>query len=99
MALLLYNQGMRKYAAKRDDTERPIIEGLTKLGYSVMTISEAGKPDLLVCKNGQAWLVECKSKGGKLTPAQEKFIATWEECPVIVAKSFEEVMKGIGNAK
>lgn len=86
---------MRKYAAKRDKSEQSIIQGLQALGYSVMTISEAGKPDLLVCKDGQAWLVECKSKGGKLTPAQERFIATWTGCPVIVAKTIEEVLSVI----
>lgn len=87
---------MRNYAAKRDKTEQSIIQGLIAAGYSVMTISETGKPDLMVCKDGQAWLVECKSKGGKLTPAQEKFIATWQGCPVIVAKTLEETLDKIG---
>lgn len=90
---------MRNYAAKRDKTEKSIMQGLIALGYSVMTISEAGKPDLMVCKDGQAWLVECKSKGGKLTPAQKKFIAAWTGCPVIVAKTLEEVLEGIEDVR
>lgn len=81
--------------AKRDSTEQSIKQGLELAGYSVIQISESGKPDLIVCKDGRAWLVECKSKGGKLTPAQEKFIATWDGCPVIVAKSIEEVLRDI----
>lgn len=81
--------------ARRDKSETDIIQGLEAAGYSVMQISESGKPDLLVCKDGQSWLIECKSKGGKLTPAQIKFIATWHGCPVIVAKTIEEVLSGI----
>lgn len=86
-----------RQAARRDKTEQAIMEALQSAGYSVIQISEAGKPDLLVCKNGKAWLVECKSKGGKLTPAQEKFIASWQGCPVIVAKTIEEVLSGIDS--
>lgn len=85
---------MRK-AARRDLTETTIMQGLELAGYSVIQISEAGKPDLFVCKDGQAWLVECKSKGGKLTPKQVAFIASWSGCPVIVAKTIEEVLEGI----
>lgn len=69
---------------------------LEAAGYGVMQISDTGKPDLLICKDGKAWLVECKSKGGKLTPKQQVFIATWDSCPVIVAKSASEVLEKIG---
>ena len=82
--------------AKRDLTETSIKEGLEASGYSVMRVSQGGLLDLFVCKDGKAWLVECKSKGGKLTPAQEKFIASWTGCPVIVAKTLEEVLDKIG---
>lgn len=81
--------------ARRDLTEQEIMTTLEAAGYGVIQISESGKPDLLVCKDGKAWLVECKSKGGKLRPRQVQFIATWDSCPVIVAKSASEVLERI----
>lgn len=83
--------------AKRDKTEQEIVITLEAAGYGVIRISQGGLLDLLVCKDGKAWLVECKSKGGKLTPKQQAFIAMWDSCPVIVAKSASEVLEKING--
>lgn len=86
---------LMRLKARRDGTEDPIIEGLEKAGYSVVKISQANVPDLLVCKDGRAWFVECKSKYGTLRDGQAKFIEQWQGCPIIVAKTLEEVLSVI----
>lgn len=64
-------------AAKRDANEREIIDALKKIGCSVVQVSQEGLPDLSVGFRARNFWLECKSKGGKLTPAQEKFFASW----------------------
>jgi len=87
---------MRSYAAKRDKTEQPIIDALQSVGAVVHQLSQPGLPDLLVCYREQTYLIECKSKGGKLTPAQVAFMETWEGHNLFVVKTVDEALKAIG---
>ena len=87
---------MRNHAAKRDINETAIIHALLGAGATVHQMSAPGMPDLLVGYRKETYLVECKSKGGKLTPAQATFISGWLGRPVIVAYSAEEALRGIG---
>jgi Holliday junction resolvase len=81
--------------AKRDKSESLIIEGLRQAGYSVYPLSQAGLPDLLVGRHGKTYLIECKSRYGKLTAAQINFYDEWDGTPLIIAYSLEDALKGL----
>lgn len=64
---------LNRYAKKRDANERDIIDLLERHGYIVEQLDVC---DLLVTDAMQAapkWLLEVKSKRGKLTPRQVEF--------------------------
>lgn len=84
--------GLARHNAKRDATERVIIETLEARGYAVFQISGKGIPDLLVSKLGYSWLVEAKAKGGKLTPAQIKFRERWTGEAIRILRSSEDAL-------
>lgn len=63
---------MRSHGAKRDDTEPAIVTALELAGWTVIKVSDAGFPDLVVLRKGVVRFLEVKSPGGTLTPAQEK---------------------------
>jgi hypothetical protein len=45
--------------------------------------SEAGWPDLALCKPPRLLLVELKSERGKVTPAQQEWLSLLADCPGI----------------
>lgn len=64
---------LNRYAKRRDANERGIIDMLQSHGYVVEQLDVC---DLLVTDAMQAqpkWLLEVKSKRGKLTPRQVEF--------------------------
>lgn len=66
-----------RHAAKRDAVEAAIVEALERCGMIVLRLSDPGIPDLLVGRhfygNEPSWrLIEVKSPGKSLTPAQER---------------------------
>lgn len=78
---------------QNDANQKEIVAALRKLGYSVLII---GQPlDLLVSSATEMWLVEIKSKTGKLNEKQEKFILGWRGKPIIVARTLEELLEAI----
>ena len=83
---------------RSDQNQQEIVKQLRKIGCYVIDIHNVGKCcDLIVTWRGFVFLVEIKSsKKAKLTPAEEKFILT-VETEVIIATSFEEVLKGMKN--
>ncbi len=52
-------------------------------------------PDLLVGYNGRNYLLEVKSPGGRLTPAQVEWLGLWQGNAAIVS-SPEEALAAIG---
>lgn len=67
---------VRNYAfARRDSTERTIVEYFRKCGALVIRISSRGTPDLLIGYRKRFALVECKTAAQNLTPAQKTFFA------------------------
>lgn len=87
--------------AKRDDEEIKIANALRQLGATVHFISAPGIPDLLVSyvdKFGQSQtvLMEVKSKVGKLTPAQEAFMDSWQDHNVFIVRNVEEALMVLG---
>ena len=87
---------IKRYAARRDNNERAIVDALEGVGATVVSISENGVPDLLVGWRGETYLIEVKGKRGKLTPPQEAFIGGWDGSPVRVVRSVNEALQAIG---
>jgi hypothetical protein len=70
-------------AAKRDATEPAIIDALQRAGCRVQPLSQDGVPDLLV-RGPKGWaLLEVKSPGGRLTPAQRQWRQTYGVVPIV----------------
>jgi Holliday junction resolvase len=76
-------------AAKRDETEPAIIAALEAEGWEVSPISDEDVPDLLCSRGGEWMVIECKSKGGRLTEGQRRFIRR-HKAPVWIVSSAEE---------
>ena len=69
---------LRDKPARRDKNERAIVQALRTAGATVTQLSRTGAPDLLVGYNGQNFLIEVKSKHGKLNEYQELWHNTWQ---------------------
>lgn len=88
-------------AAKVDKNQREIVMALRQVpGCSVAVTSSAhdGFPDLVVGFRGTNSMLEVKDRNGKLTPAQEKFHASWRG-QIEVIRSVEEALRAIGAIK
>jgi hypothetical protein len=83
-------------AARRDEAEPAIIEALEAVLATVQQISGEGMPDLLVGYRGRTVLLEVKSAGGRLTPAQEAWLAWWCGSPVVVVTTPAEALAAVG---
>jgi hypothetical protein len=69
---------MSPFARKKDSTHRAVVQAFKDAHWSVIETWRAPDcPDFFAASNGRTVAVEVKSKGGKLTPAQEKFRKTW----------------------
>lgn len=87
---------VHRYAARRDANESEIIEVLEGIGASVVQLSAKGLPDLLIGWRGETFLAETKSQRGKLTEAQKKFIEAWQGKPILIIRSVDDALQGIG---
>lgn len=91
-----------RWAARADDNQQAIINGLLAVGATVKTLHRVGMgcPDLLVGYRGANYLIEVKDgakppSARKLTPAQVDFFDTWRgQCAV--ATSLDEALEIIG---
>ena len=80
-------------AAKRDTTEKAIVEALRACGWSVLRLSQKDAPDLLIARPGGATaLVEVKTGKKPLRKGQAEFAATWPTA-VYVLRSVEDVVQ------
>jgi hypothetical protein len=93
-------------AARRDQSEKLIVETLRQLGWSVLQVSVKDGPDLFAAKRervfeamppkGWGWqyrtvAIECKTGKKKLKPGQERFRETWAG-EYVVLRSVEDVI-------
>ena len=89
---------LNRWAKKRDDCERGIIQALEAAGALVIQLDQP--LDLLVGYGRQWWLLEVKMPGKKLTPAQDEFFADWSahgDCGMAtVVRSASEALAVIG---
>jgi hypothetical protein len=84
-------------AARVDANQAEIVQALRQVGAFVFDCSRVGSgfPDLFVGFRGQAYLLECKSAGGKLTPAEREFLALCP-VPVHVVYGTDDALRAIG---
>ena len=80
-------------AAKRDENEPEVINGLKWAGFSVTQLSESGVPDLIAGRNGVNYLIEVKARKGKLTDAQIDWHEGWLGGKPVILRSFEEAIE------
>jgi Holliday junction resolvase len=79
--------------ARRDGNEIEIIRALESVGVIVHPVSGAGIPDLLCGHRGVWFLVEVKTRSGRLTEAQRRFHALAEGYPVFVVRTAQEAVE------
>jgi len=74
-----------RWAARRDQAEGRIIRAVRLDGWTVERVSASGFPDLLCVRRGEVVLIEVKSKGGRMKPAQVKLHARLRAAGLAVA--------------
>jgi hypothetical protein len=81
-------------AAKRDQSEKAIVEYLRKAGWSVLHLSVKDGPDLCIgrrtTQGGINLLIECKTGKGKLRPGQQDWAKSWNGHPPYVFRTVED---------
>lgn len=86
---------MPHYAAKRDSNETQIVNALQAVGAVVYRISSPGMADLVVAWRGNVFLLECKTKKGKLTETQQAMRCDWDEY-IHIVRDIETALHVIG---
>jgi Holliday junction resolvase len=68
------------FPKKVDNNQLEIVKAFRSMGATVLNLSGVGKgcPDLLIGYKGISVLVEIKSKTGKFTEPQLKFMEQWQ---------------------
>ena len=84
-----------RHAARTDGCQPEVIKALRRCGCSVYYCKLP--LDLIVCCRGETLLVEVKEDGGRLTKAQEEFIAGWAGRIEIVRGPLDAVAKVLGQ--
>ena len=70
--------------ARKDEHQAELVAGLRKIGATVEILSGKGIPDLLVGFRKQNFLLEVKTPGRHVTPAQLQFFTLWRGQAAIV---------------
>lgn len=87
---------MIRRAARVDDNQKEIVDGLRKCGRDVYDLSRLGEgfPDLMVVNPTikKMYLMEVKGAKGKLTPRQERFLAEWRGPDITIVRTIEEAI-------
>lgn len=88
---------MRVYAARADANQREIVEALRGVGATVQHLHTVGRgcPDLVVGFRGRNYLLELKSKRGRLTDAGRAWHERWRG-QVVVVRGVDEALRAIG---
>jgi len=80
--------------SRADHNQDEIVEGLKKLGCSVvkLTMVGGGCPDLLIGAHGRDYLIEIKAGGNRLNNDQKRFHALWRG-QIAIAHDLSEAIK------
>ena len=85
-------RGNYRRTARRDATEKPIVDALRAAGASVAFLVGTGVPDIVVGYHGRLTLCEVKSGDGEMTVDQQKWHAGWKGAPVVVLRTVEDAL-------
>lgn len=87
-----------------DNVQREIVSALRAVGALVQHLHDVGRgvPDLLVAFRGRLYLLELKSRRGRVTPHQRAWLDAW--CAVApdaihVVRDVDEALRAIGAAE
>lgn len=80
----------KSYAKKRDANEPEIVDALRKVGCKIVYLDWV---DLLVNYKGKVYLIEVKTKTGKLTSDQEKNFKHW---PIHIVRDAGAALLAVG---
>ena len=82
---------------KVDVTQPTMVKALRDHGVMVQPLNaqKDGVPDLLVLYRETFSMIECKSEGGKLTPAQVKWHGAWNG-PISICYTPEQSFLAVG---
>ena len=85
--------------SRADSNQNEIVKGLEKVGAKVkrLTMVGYGAPDIVAGFRGRNYLMEIKSKHGKLSNDQRMWHATWNG-QVAVVRDLDEAIKVIYEA-
>lgn len=92
---------MTRYALRKDDCEKPIVDALRAAGVAVEVV---GRPlDLSVAVRGadgkwRTFYIECKDDDGRFTQAQIEFMARWPG-EIHVCRSPEQAIRAALGAE
>lgn len=78
-------------AAKRDASEKAIVDALRACGWSVEYLSLPDGPDLLIGRNKRTHLAEVKTGKKKLRQGQAQWHAAWRGAPVCILRDVYDV--------
>ncbi len=86
-----------RWAAQRDAAEPAVVQALELSGWTVVKVSDKGLPDLLCVRRGEVVLLEVKSKGGRMKPAQVQLHARLRAAglPVAIVTTPEEALAAV----
>lgn len=83
--------GLRR-AAKRDESEEPIVNALRLLGWSIQRLSIKDAPDLLLARDGYTCLAECKTGNRYQHLGQLNWVHSWRG-DVVLFRSVEDALR------
>jgi hypothetical protein len=84
---------LKRYAAKRDQSERDILKALSAVGADYLLLDAV---DVLVWYRGNLHLLECKTGKGRQTKSQQDLVRRgW---PLRFVNSPEQALEAIGLA-
>lgn len=82
---------LKRFAARRDQSEPDIIKALRAFGFSVQQLSGENVPDLLIGKLGVTRVVEVKTGNAPFKPGQRNWWAKWNGNALMVLRTVEDV--------
>lgn len=84
-------------AAKRDASEREIVEVLRQCGVTVYLLDQP--VDALLGYRGKTTLAEFKTGKAKLNANQVRFIEAWRGSPVITMRSANDAVAWVNEVR
>ena len=78
-----------RWAKQRDKNEPPIVAALRRIG-AVVLIND--HPDLIVGFRGRTFLLEIKTKTGRLRKSQTELFSTWNGGALGICRTIEDAI-------